>query len=427
MLEVSVPIAHELLAQCVKQAQALVQRASLVGDFSDYESWKSARAQWIEPTTQALEHMYGGDEQAREFASIATPADGAQRWQQQYATDLDSVKAAVEFLAMLQGELAFTKPADSGLTQSPQLPAADDVGATEPNGAGSEQSVAVQQAAQPQPRTQQQPTTTAAAVEEERSAAEPASERVEERSEQESNRLPAPVLVAETEQEPEILARRAEPATVQSAPALATEGEMPNDPPSREAPSSSEISTSPLVGASLAQHTNGSVPAEQTSTVGRLPSQGRQVFLAHGRNELWKRAVAHLLEHAGSDEITILNERPSARGTLVEQIGEHAPGSHYGIVLLTADDVGAPRNESEAEPYFSSRAHQGVVFEMGFLVAALTPGYVCVLYEDGVELPCDLDGIAYVRLDLAGTWQPKLLLHLRKAGFDYDLNKLVSV
>jgi predicted nucleotide-binding protein len=95
-------------------------------------------------------------------------------------------------------------------------------------------------------------------------------------------------------------------------------------------------------------------------------------------------------------------------------------------VLLTADDIGAPRVESEAEPYFSPRAHQAVVFEMGFLVAALAPGRVCVLYEEGVQLPCDLEDIAYVRLDLAGTWQPKLLLQLRKAGFDYDLNKLAA-
>ena len=94
---------------------------------------------------------------------------------------------------------------------------------------------------------------------------------------------------------------------------------------------------------------------------------------------------------------------------------------------MTADDVGGARLESSTEPYFSTRAHQGVVFEMGFLVAALTPGRVCVLYEDGVELPCDLDGVSHVRLDLAGTWQPKLLLHLRRAGFDYDMNKLVSV
>jgi hypothetical protein len=31
-----------------------------------------------------------------------------------------------------------------------------------------------------------------------------------------------------------------------------------------------------------------------------------------------------------------------------------------------------------------------------------------------------------VRLDLAGSWQPKLLLTLRRAGFDYDLNRLAA-
>jgi predicted nucleotide-binding protein len=64
---------------------------------------------------------------------------------------------------------------------------------------------------------------------------------------------------------------------------------------------------------------------------------------------------------------------------------------------------------------------------MGVLVAALTPRCLCVLYEEGVEWPCDIDGVTYVRLDLAGTWQSKLLLHLRGAGFDYDLNRLASV
>ena len=64
---------------------------------------------------------------------------------------------------------------------------------------------------------------------------------------------------------------------------------------------------------------------------------------------------------------------------------------------------------------------------MGFLVAALTPHCVCVLYEDGVELPCDVEGIAYVRLDMAGTWKSNLLLKLRAAGFNYDLNRLAPV
>ena len=94
MLQVSVPIAHELLAQYINRGQALVQRASLVGDFSDYESWKGARRQWIDPTVEALEHMYGGAKEADEFRSAVTPSDGGQRWQQQYAIDLDCVKEA---------------------------------------------------------------------------------------------------------------------------------------------------------------------------------------------------------------------------------------------------------------------------------------------------------------------------------------------
>ena len=85
-------------------------------------------------------------------------------------------------------------------------------------------------------------------------------------------------------------------------------------------------------------------------------------------------AVARLLEQAGPHEVTILNERPGERGALAEQFCGHAPGSRYAVVLLTADDIGAPRVESEDEPYYSPRAHQAVVFEMGFLVAALAPG-----------------------------------------------------
>jgi predicted nucleotide-binding protein len=123
----------------------------------------------------------------------------------------------------------------------------------------------------------------------------------------------------------------------------------------------------------------------------------------------------------------MLNEWPNDSSTMVAQFQAHTAASSYAVVLLTADDVGAPRLESDQEPYFSPRARQGVVFAMGVLVAALSPRCVCVLYEDGVESPCAVEGITYIRLDLAGTWQSKLLLQLRGAGFDYDLNGLVPV
>ena len=123
MLQVSVPIAHELLAQCVKQGQALVQRATLVGDRSDYESWKSARKQWIEPTSQALEHMYGASTQAREFGEQLGTPDSDERWQQQYAADLEAVKEAIDFLTVLQSELAFAREGFAAGSGAPELAA----------------------------------------------------------------------------------------------------------------------------------------------------------------------------------------------------------------------------------------------------------------------------------------------------------------
>jgi predicted nucleotide-binding protein len=384
MLEVSVPIAHELLAQCVRQGQALVQRASLVGDHSDYESWRAARNQWVEPTAQALAHMYGGPSQAGEFAQAVAASGDGQRWQQQYAADLEAVKAAIDLLTVLQGELAFVKdegqllPNGSG---APELTAPHALTAPDQPAPSPAPPFPEPQAEHPAPRQH---------VPEDR--AEPAPER--QRDERVDGRALAEKTVAE---------------------------ELLDERPSVGA----ELAPAPPVGAELAQHANGSVSAQRTDAPEGVPAPARQVLLAHGRNERWMKAVAHLLAQAGTHEVTILNERASAR-TLAEQFSKHVPGSRYAVVLLTADDIAAPRVESEEEPYFSPRAHQAVVFEMGFLVAALAPGQVCVLYEEGVQLPCDLEGIAYVRLDLAGTWQPKLLLQLRKAGFDYDLNKLVA-
>ncbi len=392
-LEVSIPIANELLAQCIKQGQALVQRASLVGDFSDYESWKAARNQWVEPTVQALEHMYAGPAQAGEFTQACATSGAPQRWQQQYAGDLDAVKAAIELLQVLQGELAFVRedPAPSELPRSqaeeptppaqipaPQEPELDIAAGNGPFSEG-----------QPEAPGEQAPVDVPDLAP--RRQREPDGERDLQHEPIAASRFDDDELRERREERPAVSAELA------PAAALAPERRPP--------------------GA-------GAVPGERAGAPGATSATAKQVLLAHGRNERWMEAVAQLLEHAGPHEVTVLNEPSGGRSALAEQFGE--PGSRYAIVLLTADDIGAPRVDSEDEPYYSPRAHQAVVFEMGFLVAALTPGSVCVLYEEGVQLPCDLQDIAYVRLDMAGTWQPKLLLQLRKAGFDYDLNKLAA-
>jgi predicted nucleotide-binding protein len=397
VLEVSVPIAYELLGQCIKQGQALVQRASLVGDFSDYESWKAARNQWIEPTVQALEHMYAGRSQGGEFVQTMTVSAAPQSWQQQYAADLDAVKSAIELLGVLQSELAFARDDIAPPPRAAQLEA---------------QTPSPQQLDDARDRSA--PAAPPAPAHEHEAEAEAEAEREYE------HESASPLGLAGADRpEP----AREEPPERQAAES-ARERNEPLDRLDDRPAVGAELAHAPSIAASLTAAAGEELSAERASAPS--PAPARQVLLAHGRNKRWLEAVARLLEHAGTHEVTILNERIGERGELAEQFGEHAPGSRYAVVLLTADDIGAARVDSEDEPYYSPRAHQAVVFEMGFLVAALEPGRVCVLYEEGVQLPCEMQDITYVRLDMAGTWQPKLLLQLRRAGFDYDLNKLAA-
>jgi predicted nucleotide-binding protein len=63
-----------------------------------------------------------------------------------------------------------------------------------------------------------------------------------------------------------------------------------------------------------------------------------------------------------------------------------------------------------------------VIFEWGFFVANLGRRSVCALVAEGVEIPSDMDGIAYVSLDQQGAWKMLLARELKAAGIDVDLN-----
>jgi predicted nucleotide-binding protein len=374
MLGVSFDTAERLLADHVEQGQALIERASFVGDMRDYESWKGARSQWIARTAQALAQIYPESDEVERFQRAAASPSGG-RWQMEYTRDLERARVAVDVVVALRDALQRSR---------------------EPVGPGVAREQPVDSA------TWQEQSHGLGAIEDPSHPAE---------------------LLPVAQEEWQLAGEDSQLAKNDSRseqPALAARSEL--------APLSDAAATraeEPIGGNELVAKSNGSVPT--TTSAGPKLDRSREVFLVHGRNEQVRHAVAHLLGRAGQHEVTILNERPNDRKMLVEQFEPRSPGSRYAIVLLTADDVGAPRLDSEREPYYSPRARQGVVFELGFLVAALTPRCVCVLYEDGVELPCDLDGITYIRLDLTGAWQSKLLLQLRSAGFDYDLNSLAPV
>lgn len=141
------------------------------------------------------------------------------------------------------------------------------------------------------------------------------------------------------------------------------------------------------------------------------------VFIVHGSNLGRANEVARLLGKLSIDHV-ILHEQPNGGKTLIEKFELHAGDVGFAIVLLTADDEGRLRGSSDLKP----RARQNVVFEQGFFSGKLGRERVCVLYEEGVELPSDLHGIVYVKL--SDDWQVRVARELRASGFAVDMNLL---
>jgi predicted nucleotide-binding protein len=141
-----------------------------------------------------------------------------------------------------------------------------------------------------------------------------------------------------------------------------------------------------------------------------------KIFIVHGHDNEVKESVARFLEKNGLVPV-ILHEQPNLGKTIIEKFETHSDVG-FAIVLLTADDRGALVNGSELSP----RARQNVVFEMGYFIGKIGRSRVAALYKSDLELPSDINGIIYIKIDDAGAWKILLSKELKASGYGIDLN-----
>lgn len=151
--------------------------------------------------------------------------------------------------------------------------------------------------------------------------------------------------------------------------------------------------------------TEGATASRQVAQA--APTQGPEsIFIVHGRDHGARDTVARFLERAGDRgyDPVILDEQASRGRTLIEKFEEHASDARFAVVLLTGDDVGGLKGVAEQRP----RARQNVIFELGFFFGVLGRDRVAVLHESALEIPSDVDGLAYIPFD--GDWQQRLVM-----------------
>jgi hypothetical protein len=147
---------------------------------------------------------------------------------------------------------------------------------------------------------------------------------------------------------------------------------------------------------------------------------GGNVLLIHGRDEATKESLLDFFETLGLHPL-VLHEQPDGGKSIIEKFGE-SPNIHFAIILITPDDIAAPRHKPKER---QARASQNVIFELGYFVGKLGRGRVCALYKEGVEIPSDYSGTVYLPMDSRGGWRLLLAKEMKQAGMEIDLNKAI--
>jgi len=117
-----------------------------------------------------------------------------------------------------------------------------------------------------------------------------------------------------------------------------------------------------------------------------------------------------------------LREQPNHGQTIIEKFIEYSDVG-FTVVLLAADDRGGLLDQIYEEQKL--RARQNVIFELGFFIGKLGRERVCALYEEGVEIPSDYQGVAFVPLDTKQAWRFELAKEMKISGLQVDLNMVL--
>ena len=103
-----------------------------------------------------------------------------------------------------------------------------------------------------------------------------------------------------------------------------------------------------------------------------------KVFVVYGHDKTARNQLQRLLEELNLEPI-FLDNQPMGGRTIIEQLMEYIPRANFGIVLMTPDDMGYPKNEqSQPQP----RARQNVVLELGMLLMKFDRSRIAILLKE---------------------------------------------
>ena len=154
-----------------------------------------------------------------------------------------------------------------------------------------------------------------------------------------------------------------------------------------------------------------------------IDEPNNKVFVVYGHDKTARNQLQRLLEELNLEPI-FLDNQPIGGRTVIEQLMEYIPCANFGIVLMTPDDIGYPKNKQDRP---QPRARQNVVLELGMLLMKFGRSRTAILLKEAdppIEKPSDINGILYLpyKEDVFEIKQ-KLIREMNSKGYEMEQSK----
>ncbi len=129
-------------------------------------------------------------------------------------------------------------------------------------------------------------------------------------------------------------------------------------------------------------------------------ASNKKVFIVHGHDEKLKSDIESFLYNIHLEPV-ILHKKPDEGLSIIEKF-EKNTDVKFALILLTPDDVACSYKNIDSKDLkqeLKPRARQNVIFEFGYFIGKLGRKNVCCIFEEGVELPSDINGLLYKKIE----------------------------
>jgi predicted nucleotide-binding protein len=111
----------------------------------------------------------------------------------------------------------------------------------------------------------------------------------------------------------------------------------------------------------------------------------RRVFISHGRASDW-REVQQYIEKDIELETRELAQEANQGRTILEKLNATANECDSAVIVMTGDDLDATGQ---------IKARENVVHEIGFFQGKYGLSRICLMHEEGVNIPSNIHGLVY--------------------------------